>query len=40
MAKYAIVVARYMEDIRWMSYLGRRPEWDVIVYNDGPDLDH
>jgi len=37
--KYAIVVARYKEDIRWMSYLGRRPEWDVIVYNDGPDLD-
>jgi hypothetical protein len=37
--RYAIVIARYLEDIRWMSYLGRRPEWDVIVYNDGPDLD-
>jgi len=39
MAKYAIVVARYKEDIRWMSYLGRKPEWDVFVYNDGPPLD-
>lgn len=37
--RYAIVVARYQEDIRWMSYLGRRPGWDVFVYNDGPPLD-
>lgn len=37
--KYAIVVARYQEDIRWMSYLGQRPNWDIIVYNDGPSLD-
>jgi len=39
MAQYAIVVARYKEDIRWLSYLGRKPEWDVFVYNDGPPLD-
>lgn len=38
MAKNAIVVARYKEDIRWLSYLGRKPEWEVFVYNDGPDL--
>ena len=38
-ARYAIVVARYQEDIRWLSYLGRKPEWDVFVYNDGPLLD-
>ena len=37
--RYAIVVARYQEDIRWLSYLGRNPEWDVFVYNDGPSLD-
>ena len=37
--KYAIVVARYKEDIRWMSYLGRRPGWHIFVYNDGPPLD-
>jgi len=37
--RYAIVVARYKEDIRWMSYLGRRPGWDIFVYNDGPPLD-
>ena len=37
--RYAIVVARYQEDIRWMSYLGRRAEWDVFVYNDGPTLE-
>jgi len=37
--RYAIVVARYQEDIRWMSYLGRRKEWDVFVYNDGPPLE-
>lgn len=35
----AIVVARYNEDIRWMSYLGRRQDWDVFIYNDGPPLD-
>lgn len=34
--KCALVVARYQEDIRWMSYLGRN--WDVHVYNDGPEL--
>lgn len=37
--KYAIVVARYQEDIRWMSYLGRRPGCDIFVYNDGPPFD-
>lgn len=38
--RYAIVVARYQEDIRWMSYLGRRPGWDIFLYNDGPPLDY
>lgn len=37
--KTALVVARHKEDIRWMSYLGRRPDWDVHVFNDGPALD-
>jgi len=36
--KCALIVARYQEDIRWMSYLGRTNDWDVHVYNDGPEL--
>lgn len=39
MSKYALVIARYKEDIRWVSYLGRKPDWDVFVYNDGPPLE-
>jgi hypothetical protein len=37
--KFALVVARYKEDIEWLSYLARNPEWEVHIYNDGDDLD-
>ena len=37
--KIALVVARYKEDIKWLSYLARNPQWEVHIYNDGDDLD-
>lgn len=37
--KYALVVARYKEDLGWLYIFARKPEWDIHVYNDGPPLD-
>lgn len=34
-----LIVARYNENINWLSYLTRKPNWEVHVYNDGGKID-
>jgi hypothetical protein len=38
MNKIAFVVARHTENIAWMSYLTRKSNYDVFLYNDGPTI--
>ena len=38
MKKIAFVVARHDENIAWMCYLTRKPNFDIFMYNDGQTI--
>ena len=38
--RYALVVARYNENLEWLSELSHDPKWDIHIYNDGESNIH